>query len=600
MFRTIASLAILVHVIVAPAPTFAQVPELPSLFAVHDLNLIPSRSYQEATLGDVDGDERVEVVLVVRDNRIHVAEILPGGVAVDEFDITLPPQTSQHSWHSPYVADMDGDGDADIVAWSRRNNARGLLAVAVQGPPGVFDVRAFPTPEEDAGYKMAVADVDGDGYPDILTTNAGFAAQGALFVMFNDNLSFSSFSSYPTGSDAVKVFTADLDGDGRMDAVVPTHDSGGSARAHVFFQGVASSPGNFVTPPLQLPILADGRRSSSIETADMNGDGYLDIITNATKAHEDAAPYLYIHFLQPSTSGPTPTYSAPFQLGTSVGAPKEPRVADFNNDGHPDLVVSLTRIRELEFFPGRSDTGFFDLIPQRLADPLVASVDHGVGSNPNHMIVGDVDNDGDIDILIVERSQIFLENSVGARNRAPVAMCASCTAETTFGTCAATCSIDSGSSDPDGDAFTLSQLPGGPYATGETSVTLTIEDVAGEADSCRATVAVVDAEGPSVSCNSQTMIVPPDTPISWTATASDNCGVFAVTVQDLDCYMVTKKGKRIDTTDSCGVELSGATVTILESGGVGGHISWVATATDLSGNAESIECEVEVVNPGKN
>ena len=166
--------------------------------------------------------------------------------------------------------------------------------------------------------------------------------------------------------------------------------------------------------------------------------------------------------------------------------------------------------------------------------------------------------------------------------------------------CQADAGIDNGSYDPDGDPLTIQQEPEGPYELGETEVTLTVTDPFGESDSCTATVTVVDETPPEVLCNAPETIVPPDAPISFMATASDNCGVSSVEIVDYDCYKYTKKGKRIDKTESCVIDVVGDTITILDSGGVDDHITWTIIATDESGNTTETSCEVLVVNPGKN
>jgi uncharacterized repeat protein (TIGR01451 family) len=183
-------------------------------------------------------------------------------------------------------------------------------------------------------------------------------------------------------------------------------------------------------------------------------------------------------------------------------------------------------------------------------------------------------------------------------NRAPVAVCQSVTVPS-GPDCTADASIDGGTFDPDGDAFSLIQDPPGPYGSGLTAVTLTATDVYGAEDSCQADVIVQDGTAPVISCNASISIIPPDAPISFTATASDDCGAAGVTINSYDCFKLTKKGKRIDKTGSCVVAISGDTVTILDSGGVGDHITWLATASDGAGNSSTAICEVEVVNPGK-
>ena len=109
-------------------------------------------------------------------------------------------------------------------------------------------------------------------------------------------------------------------------------------------------------------------------------------------------------------------------------------------------------------------------------------------------------------------------------------------------------------------------------------------------------------EPPTIFCNAPPTIIPPDAPISFTASANDNClaetGVTTV-ITGFDCFTFTKKGKRIDKTESCAVSFADDTISILDSGGVGDHITWNVTATDGGGNLTNAVCEVEVVNPGK-
>src|SRR6202022_1731528 len=67
--------------------------------------------------------------------------------------------------------------------------------------------------------------------------------------------------------------------------------------------------------------------------------------------------------------------------------------------------------------------------------------------------------------------------------------------------CTANASIDHGSFDPDlGDSITISQSPPGPYALGNTTVTLTVADNDGASSSCTATVTVVDNTPPTITC----------------------------------------------------------------------------------------------------
>lgn len=118
------------------------------------------------------------------------------------------------------------------------------------------------------------------------------------------------------------------------------------------------------------------------------------------------------------------------------------------------------------------------------------------------------------------------------------------------------------------------------------------------ASSCDQTVTLVDSMAPVIACNSAAAITPPNAPISFTATAADNCDPAPqLVITGYDCYAFSSKGRRIDKTGSCIVAIDGTTVTILDSGGVGDHITWTARATDCAGNVSTATCVLEVIHP---
>ena len=135
------------------------------------------------------------------------------------------------------------------------------------------------------------------------------------------------------------------------------------------------------------------------------------------------------------------------------------------------------------------------------------------------------------------------------------------------------------------------------FPLGETIVQWTVTDTSGNTAMDSHKVTVVDTTPPDVFCNSPDKITPSDAPISFSATAEDICdpNLIVPVITEFDCFTFTKKGKRIDKTESCVVSFSGDTVTIHDSGGVGDIIEWTAEATDASGNVGSATCTVNVV-----
>jgi uncharacterized repeat protein (TIGR03803 family) len=83
-------------------------------------------------------------------------------------------------------------------------------------------------------------------------------------------------------------------------------------------------------------------------------------------------------------------------------------------------------------------------------------------------------------------------------NNPPVAKCKNVTVSAGAG-CTAAASIDDGSFDPDaGDTIMVTQSPAGPYALGDTLVTLTVTDNHGVSSTCTATVTVEDKTAPAI------------------------------------------------------------------------------------------------------
>jgi poly(3-hydroxybutyrate) depolymerase len=127
------------------------------------------------------------------------------------------------------------------------------------------------------------------------------------------------------------------------------------------------------------------------------------------------------------------------------------------------------------------------------------------------------------------RNAIWTTVSAGARltvNRPPVAQCSD--AIVAAGpNCIAAASVDHGSFDPDGDPFTLTQFPSGPYRVGTNQVTLTAADNRGGSNSCNALVIVLDQTPPTIVCPADLVVTNAHdawtSVVTFTPTVSDNC-----------------------------------------------------------------------------
>lgn len=120
-------------------------------------------------------------------------------------------------------------------------------------------------------------------------------------------------------------------------------------------------------------------------------------------------------------------------------------------------------------------------------------------------------------------------------------------------------------------------------------------DASENMSSCTQTIEVVDTTAPVISCNA-TDITPPDAPISFTATAADNCdGEPIVQILEYGCTFYTKNGKEVNKDESCIVSFANDTITIDDSKGIDDIISWTVRATDCNGNIAEQVCSINVV-----
>jgi hypothetical protein len=115
----------------------------------------------------------------------------------------------------------------------------------------------------------------------------------------------------------------------------------------------------------------------SVEVADLNGDGVLDLVVRGGSPQG--------MFSQLGTGDgsfgalqalPAPALSASFQIG------------DMNSDGKPDLVVASYLAQQVSVLPGAGNGGFDSGTPLNLGTSVI------------NFDLGDVDEDGDLDVAV--------------------------------------------------------------------------------------------------------------------------------------------------------------------------------------------------------
>jgi len=229
---------------------------------------------------DVDGQNGIDLVAGAKGDNARI------GWFRSPSD---PRNVNAWTWHPLYVsgwimslvpADIDGDGDMDIVASDRKGDARGCLWLENPGPG---TTQLIPWPEHRIGVGdrqvmfIDVVDLDEDGLLDVLAAARGqdlayYRQTGSALLPWQTH-TIAMPAQAGTGK---AVRTGDIDLDGRVDIVFSCENAGDK-------QGVMwlSYPSD-VTDPLwsSHPISGTpGAKFDLVELVDLDNDGDLDVMT---------------------------------------------------------------------------------------------------------------------------------------------------------------------------------------------------------------------------------------------------------------------------------------------------------------------------------
>ncbi len=246
------------------------------------------------------------------------------------------------SWGTTLDVNGDGFADVVIGAPGASADA-GQVDVYLGGQSGLPAssslVLTAPSSTAELGLFVASAgDVNGDGYADLIV---GAATAAYLYLGGPSGLATSpaaTLSPKPSTQIGVRVASAgDANGDGYADVVIAYYDLG---VAYVYLGGAAglgSAPAvTFTAPPVvpQQSLPTGGFGHSLAAAGDVNGDGYGDIVVGAGASE---LAYVYLG----SSSGPAATPSLTFTApdGPSNFGDNVSDDADVNGDGYADLVV---------------------------------------------------------------------------------------------------------------------------------------------------------------------------------------------------------------------------------------------------------------------
>lgn len=354
--------------------------------------------------GDVNGDGDPDLVTVNHENLSVLLGDGQGSFGPREELFAGDAVTSVG------IADMNGDGDVDLV--TRRNYEHdGTYWLALGDGAGSFDTATVFEPDLAAldlldGDARALGDLNGDA---ILDRAAPDIDNDEVEVRFGTGGGLgppSYFSVGPPGEvtgfptyGPAQVAIDDFDADGAPDLVT----------GNIMDQSIAvllgDDSGSFA-PATRFDL---GGSPSSLVTADFNGDGRPDVAT-ADHYQDDARVLLNCPPGCPDPPDPEPEEPDPeepvepepepitlieFSPAKAIGVDDHPRsvvIGDLNGDGHRDLVSANLGNSNVSVLLGDGSGSFG------------AATEFPVGDNqwsgsPRSLAIGDLDNDGDLDLV---------------------------------------------------------------------------------------------------------------------------------------------------------------------------------------------------------
>ena len=228
-------------------------------------------------VGDVNADGTPDIVVATGAGAPPMVKILDG-VDGSELAQFLAYDPGFQGGVFVAVGDVNGDGYADVITGAGESGSPHVKVFSGADLSMLYSFFAY-APQFTGGVRVAAGDVDGDGRADIVTAPGPGGAP--LIHVFSGNglVTLASFFAYaPAFADGVFVAAGDVDGDGAADVIT----GGGASSIAVPVEAISAAGGVHVVASFfaYSPDSADG---VTVAAADVNGDNLADIVTGTER-----------------------------------------------------------------------------------------------------------------------------------------------------------------------------------------------------------------------------------------------------------------------------------------------------------------------------
>ncbi|MCP3994330.1 MAG: hypothetical protein GY722_04580, partial [bacterium] len=260
-----------------------------------------------------------------------------------------------------HVADVDGDGDLDVLSASFLDDT--ITWYENDGNENFTEHTIYAL--ADGAASVTTADVDGDGDLDVLSASRNDDSINWYENDGNENFTAHNITAVAGGANAVNV--ADVDGDGDIDVLVANAYSG----TFSWYENDGNE--NFTAQTISSICVADA------VAVDVDADGDMDILStgyysgNLTWHENDGNENFTDHTIDTLSTGSEPAGSV--------------HVADVDDDGDLDVLTNVYVDDKINWYENDGSENF-------TAHTITAAAD-GASS----VGTADVDGDGDLDVL---------------------------------------------------------------------------------------------------------------------------------------------------------------------------------------------------------
>ncbi|MFH1883995.1 MAG: S8 family serine peptidase [Planctomycetota bacterium] len=315
-------------------------------------------------VGDIDGDGDYEIVVVDNYNVMATALHVETGEVVDgDWPVEVGSYWYAYIIGSPILADLDGDGDSEIIVALDKESRESDGLYAIQGDGTFLWQRRYTSKGP-----MSVADFDGDGDVEIALCGYGPGISRVYtFILDHQGQQIKRWRGGSTKGTAI----VDLDADGEFELVFCTEDS--VMAVHI--------DGSTVWEAQVGEMLGE---DGALSVGDLDNDGFSEVYVSSY-VEADGFAFSLVHAFDHQGKELSEAGFPKTLMGNASSSP--PLIGDIDGDGQKELVVSATGAPIMAWESDGSVTPGFPM--------LGLSTDFY--SSP---VLEDLDKDGDIEMMV--------------------------------------------------------------------------------------------------------------------------------------------------------------------------------------------------------